>query len=77
MQRGFSELALAHFCVEPVFSELFEDLPEVILMFFHVFAVDQNVVQVDEDKFFKKFVEYIVHKCHKCGWSVGQAKGHD
>jgi len=53
------------------------DEAQVLEMLRPVVVVDQSVVEENQDEAMEKGSEYLVQQRLKCGWRVGQAKGHD
>src|SRR3954470_16382895 len=74
---GKPELTLRILSIEFVFSKLFQYKTKMFSMLFFILGVYQDIIQINHDKLVEIFHENIVHQSGECGWSIGQAKGHD
>src|SRR3954470_19563902 len=74
---GKPEFTLRILSVEFVFSKLFQYEKKMFNMFSFILGVYQDIIQINHDKLVEIFHENIVHQSGECGWSIGQAKGHD
>ena len=70
------ELALFRFCEELVQPESAKDLPDMLLVGFHVLRVDENVVEVHDDTDVQHVGEDGVDKPLECCRSVSETEGH-
>ncbi len=53
-----------------------EHLPEMLHMFLHGIAIDQNVVYVYNHKVIKLFPKNVIHECAKCGECISESERH-
>ena len=77
VDRRGGERALRPFEVEPVRAEDVEDRAQVSEMLRPGGAVDQDVVEEDEDKATEEGSQHIVHQCLKCCRGIAEAERHD
>ena len=75
--RFFEEFAFGHVSIHLVFAEDFEDLAEMLLVFPFVLAIDEDVINVDNDTNIEKRFEDVLDQSLKCGWSIGESEWHD
>jgi hypothetical protein len=68
---------LLRFAEETMLLESSEDFLDLALMICHVFGVDEDVVEVDDDTDVKHVAENVVHEVLECGWRIGEAERHD
>ena len=71
LYRWRVELALLQLDIEVVFSQLLQDLHQVLAMFGQVPGVDQDVVDVDDDEASEVLPEHLIHIAQEYGWGVG------
>jgi hypothetical protein len=71
------EGTLLRFAEETMLLESSEDLLDLALMISHVFGVDKDVVEVDDDTDVEHIAEDVVHEVLECGWRISEAERHD
>jgi hypothetical protein len=77
IDRGLKEAAFFRFGPKTMFSKAFQDLLDVFDVILSGFAVDQDVVQIDDDGNVQEFTEDFVHELLKRSGGVCQAEWHD
>ncbi len=77
LDRGAVEFTLLELQVEVVFPELPEDLRHVMVIFGQVPGVDQNIVNVHDDKPVEELPEHLIHKSLEDGRGFGKAIRHN
>ena len=55
----------------------FEDLAHVILVRGQVLRINEDVVQINDDRHVQKVGEDVVHETLKCCWCIRESKWHD
>ena len=65
------EFTLDDLAIEFVLAQGFEDKAEMSGVFFLIRAVDEDVINVDNDKFVKEGSEYILNKGLEGGRGIG------
>jgi hypothetical protein len=71
------EFTFLHFRIKLVFAESAENSFEVFPMFFRSVGIDEDVVDVDEDRDVKEVRKYVVHETLKGCGSIHQTERHD
>ncbi len=51
-------------------SQTFQDLRNVVVMFGHTLGVDEDIINIDEDKPMEKLPEYLMHEILEYGGGV-------
>ncbi len=62
MERAFEE--------QMEFSQAFQDLLNVVAMFGHALGVDENIINIDEDKLMEILPEHLMHEVLEYGGGV-------
>ena len=71
------ELTLGELGVKTVFSKSGQNQPEMFIMLFVGFRIDEDVIDVDNDELVEIIHEDRVHEPHESSWSIGETEGHD
>lgn len=72
-----SKSTLLALYVQIIIPQNLENLFDMLDVFLERSAVKHNVVQLNHNKSFKKWVEYLIHQCAECSQCIRQAKWHD
>ena len=71
------ELTLGELGIEAVFSKSCRNQPKMFGMLFIGFRIDEDVINVNDDKLVKVIHEDGVHEPHESSWGIGETEGHD
>jgi hypothetical protein len=71
------ECTLAKFSIELVFTQSLQDNSKMLLMFFLILGVDQDVVNEYHDKLIQFRHEHKIHLVQEICGSIGKSKRHD
>ena len=71
------ELTLGELGIEAVFSKSCQNQTKMFGMLFISFGINEDVINVNDDKIIEIIHENRVHEPHEGSWSIGEAKGHD
>ena len=55
----------------------FEDRSEMFFVFFMGLAIDEDIVEVDDDAGIEEVSENFIHESLKCGWRIAESERHD
>src|SRR6185369_11950171 len=58
-------------------SQCFQNNSKVFNVVLAGFAVNQDVVQVNNDELVKVLMKHIIHQRHECGWCICETKTQD
>ena len=68
---------LLWFNMKVIFTEVSENMSDMVTMKSLQFGVHEDVVQIDYHKNVGHILEDVVHKVLKCGWCIGKSHWHD
>jgi len=68
---GLKEYAPFHISKELGLSKCAQKLVEMVNMVCPRLAIYQDVIKIDDQKFFHKWLKNVSHESHKGNWSIG------
>ena len=71
------KLTLGELGIEAVFSKSCQHQTKMFLMLFIGFGIDENVINVNDDKLVEIIHEDRVHEPHESSRGICETKGHD
>ena len=69
------KLTLRELGIEAVFSKSCQNQMKMFLMLFVGFGIDEDVINVNDDKLVKIIHEDGVHEPHESSWGIGECEG--
>jgi hypothetical protein len=72
---GLREGAFLVVGIELMLSQEVKNLLQVDTMLFGGFTVDEDIIQVNQDKLVEVWAENCIHSCLESSWRISEAKG--
>jgi hypothetical protein len=72
---GLGEGAFLEIGIELMLSQKVQNLLQVFTMLLRGFTIDEDIIQVNQDKLVEVWAEDCIHSSLESGWCIGETEG--